>query len=147
MDPKAPLAHCDECPLWNRPLVAGDGPPKTDLVIVGWAPGKTEVEVGKPFVGDSGGVLNEALDDAGIDQESAYITNAVLCHPVKPKPPVPAIRACHDRLVQEIERRGPRKVIASGKSRSGPSLTRREVSWTCDLITHIDLPSWTPTSR
>ena len=107
MDPKPPLAHCDECPLKDRPFVPGDGPSRTDRVIVGEAPGETEVKKGKPFVGRAGTVLNEEL---GIDRSSVYITNAVLCHPGRnkkrnKKPSVRAIRACHDRLIREIRQR------------------------------------------
>ena len=116
MDPKPPLAHCDECPLKDRPFVPGDGPSRTDRVIVGEAPGETEVKKGKPFVGRAGTVLNEEL---GIDRSSVHITNAVLCHPERnkkrnKKPSVQAIRACRDRLIREIKQRGPKKVLCLG---------------------------------
>ncbi|HXJ64562.1 MAG TPA: uracil-DNA glycosylase family protein, partial [Actinomycetota bacterium] len=54
MDAKAPLAHFENCPLRDRPFVPGYGPPMTDRVIVGAAPGQREVVQGKPFVGASG---------------------------------------------------------------------------------------------
>ena len=80
MEPKAPLAHCDECPLKDRPFVPGHGSSEEGIVIVGRDPGRTEVAQGKPFVGDSGMLLNEELGFNGIDRSSVYVTNAVLCH-------------------------------------------------------------------
>jgi hypothetical protein len=35
MEPKAPLAHCDECPLKDRPFVPGYGSSEEGIVIVG----------------------------------------------------------------------------------------------------------------
>ena len=115
MDPKAPLAHCGECPLRDSHFVPGDGPGEADFVIVGEAPGETEVEKGKPFVGRAGVVLDEELRAADIDRSSVYITNTVLCHPEKnKKPPVRAVRACRERLIREIEQRNPKKVLTLG---------------------------------
>jgi uracil-DNA glycosylase family 4 len=115
MDPKAPLAHCNDCPLWDRPFVPGDGASETETVVVGEAPGKTEVLKGKPFVGDSGVLLEEELASIPIDPSSLYITNAVLCHPEGNKlRSIRPVRACHERLIWEIKQRGPKKVLALG---------------------------------
>ena len=46
MEPKAPLAHCDECPLKDRPFVPGHGSSEEGIVIVGRDPGRTEVAQG-----------------------------------------------------------------------------------------------------
>lgn len=120
MDPKAPLAHCDECPLRDRPFVPGHGASTTDIVIVGEAPGWTEVVEGKPFIGPAGTLLNQELASMSIDRSSVHITNAVLCHPEgNRKPSVRAVRACHDRLIREIEQREPKKVLALGDTARG----------------------------
>jgi uracil-DNA glycosylase family 4 len=120
MDPKAPLAHCDECPLKDRPFVPGHGSNKEGIVIVGRDPGRTEVAQGKPFVGKSGVLLNEELRFNGIDRSSVYVTNAVLCHTEgNKKPSVRAVRACHDRLIWEIKQSRPRKVLALGETATG----------------------------
>ena len=81
MEPKAPLARCDDCPLRARPVVRGGCPDETRLVIVGEAPGRREVIEGRPFVGKAGRRLDQALAAAGVDRSAVYITNAVLCHP------------------------------------------------------------------
>jgi hypothetical protein len=114
MEAKAPLARCGDCPLESRQFVPGYGPPRTDRVIVGESPGETEAVQGEPFVGRSGGRLNQALAVAGVDRSAAYITNTVLCHPegTESPPPLAAIAACHPRFFGEIELRMPRKVLA-----------------------------------
>jgi uracil-DNA glycosylase family 4 len=136
VDPKAPLARCDECPLRDRPFVAGYVPPGADRVIdrviVGQAPGDTEVAECKPFVGKAGRRLDEGLVAKKVDRSNVYITNAVLCQPWENQSPPPdeAIRACHDRLISEIkgvlrregQRRTPGKVLALGKT-AGEALT------------------------
>jgi uracil-DNA glycosylase family 4 len=124
VDAKAPLAHCDDCPLRDRPLVAGYGPRRTDRVIVGEAPGETEVVLGMPFVGKAGSRLNEALTASGVDRSTVYITNTVLCHPAgnESPPPREAISACHERLINEVQQRMPRKVLALGGT-AGKALT------------------------
>jgi len=117
MEPKAPLAHCDECPLADQPFVPGDGPDQTEIVIVGEAPGKIEVLERKPFVGQAGCLLNQELSSSNIHRSSVHVTNAVLCRPERnKKPSVHAIRACHDRLIREIELSGARKVLALGET-------------------------------
>ena len=47
------------------------------LVLVGEQPGDQEDLAGKPFVGPAGQLLDQALDEAGIDRETVYVTNAV----------------------------------------------------------------------
>jgi len=124
VDATAPPTRCGDCPLRDRPFVAGDGPRRTNLVIVGEAPGQREVVEGKPFVGKAGGRLNEALAAAGVDRSAVYITNTVLRHPAgnESPPPREAISVCHERLISEIQRRMPRKVLALGAT-AGKALT------------------------
>jgi uracil-DNA glycosylase family 4 len=116
MEPKAPLARCFECPLWAQPFVPGDGPTRTDRVIIGEAPADEEVHARRPFVGQAGRRLVKTLNANGVNRSSVYITNSVLCQPEANESPPPrdALEACRDRLVDEIRGRGPRKVLALG---------------------------------
>lgn len=108
-------ADCKNCGLCERPIVLGLGPDQADLVIVGEAPGETEVTTGRPFVGRAGGVLNDALRAAGIDRMAAFVTNAVLCRPEGNRTPEPSeVRACNGRLLAEVLGRRPRFVLALG---------------------------------
>jgi uracil-DNA glycosylase len=123
VDAKAPLARCGDCPLRDRPFVAGYGPAMTDRVIVGEAPGQREVVEGKPFVGKAGRRLNEAVSAANLDRLAVHITNTVLCHPEgNASPPPEAVEACHERLITEIRLRMPKKVLALGTI-AGKALT------------------------
>jgi uracil-DNA glycosylase len=117
MNPKAPLARCDVCPLKDRPVVRAECTDAARLVIVGEAPGGQEVIEGRPFVGRSGARLDQALAEAGLHRSDVYVTNAVLCRPAgtPPTPPDDAVLACHDRLIDEVSRLGPGKVLAVGK--------------------------------
>ena len=47
-------------------FVYGSGPERADAVLIGEAPGKEEVRLGKPFVGKAGAILNEILAATGI---------------------------------------------------------------------------------
>ena len=61
--------------------VFGEGPLKARLAIVGEAPGKQEVEQGRPFVGRAGKLLDELLEEAGVDRSEVYVTNLVKVRP------------------------------------------------------------------
>ena len=70
---------CRRCPLWRDATqgVCGEGPRKAKLMIVGEQPGDQEDLAGHPFVGPAGRVLDAALEEARIDREDVFVTNAV----------------------------------------------------------------------
>jgi uracil-DNA glycosylase len=72
-------AGCRACPLWETgtQTVFGEGAAKAKALFVGEQPGDQEDRQGRPFVGPAGRVLDEALELAGIDRGSIYLTNAV----------------------------------------------------------------------
>jgi uracil-DNA glycosylase len=72
-------AHCTRCPLSRdaTQVVPGEGPSDAALMLVGEQPGDKEDIAGKPFVGPSGRLLDQALRDAGIDREKTFVTGAV----------------------------------------------------------------------
>lgn len=61
----------------NEELVFGDGNPRTGIVMVGEAPGKDEVRLGKPFVGMAGGNLGRFMEYLGLSRDNIYVTNAI----------------------------------------------------------------------
>lgn len=65
------------------PLVYGDGSAEADIVLIGEAPGRTEVEKGKPFVGQAGKNLEEFMEILQIKRDNIYITNVVKFRPFK----------------------------------------------------------------
>ena len=72
-------AGCRACPLWETgtQTVFGEGAAKARAMFVGEQPGDQEDRQGRPFVGPAGRLLDEALELAGIDRRSIYVTNAV----------------------------------------------------------------------
>jgi uracil-DNA glycosylase len=75
----AAAAGCKACPLWKTgtQTVFGEGLTKSEVMFVGEQPGDQEDKAGAPFVGPAGRLLDEALEEAGIDRSLAYVTNVV----------------------------------------------------------------------
>jgi uracil-DNA glycosylase family protein len=76
---RAAVPECRGCPLWRdaTQAVFGEGAARSELMLVGEQPGDREDREGHPFVGPAGRLLDEALEEAGIDRSRAYVTNAV----------------------------------------------------------------------
>lgn len=79
---------CRACPLWERATqtVAGEGPADARIVLIGEQPGDAEDRSGRPFVGPAGGILQDALDAAGLDRERTFVTNVVKHFKWRPAP-------------------------------------------------------------
>lgn len=104
---------CESCPLRDEALVPGQGDPG-GLLIVGEAPGREEVNVGRPFVGRSGQLLRAVLTEVGIETP-IYTTNACLCWPGQKKPPPKeALECCRQRLFDEIVSINPQVILTVG---------------------------------
>src|SRR6187551_3895331 len=72
-------AQCTRCPLYKNAtqVVPGEGSSRSRLMLVGEQPGDKEDLEGRPFVGPAGRLLDQALEEAGIDRSLAYVTNVV----------------------------------------------------------------------
>src|SRR5690606_42044061 len=77
------LADCGNCPLYpeHRNPCFGSGPGDAQLVVIGTAPERNEVEQGTPFIGQTGWLLDATLKEAGHSREHTYVTNSILCAP------------------------------------------------------------------
>ncbi len=71
-------------------IVFSDGDPQSPIMIVGEGPGQKEDELGKPFVGDAGQLLNKMLAAINLKRENVYITNVVNYRPPNNRKPEPA---------------------------------------------------------
>jgi len=101
-------------------LVPGEGNPDADVVFVGEAPGASEDQQGKPFVGSAGKLLNELLGDAGLERSDVFITNVVKARPPKNRDPKPDEVEHHlPWLVAQLEIIRPRFVIPLGRHAMG----------------------------
>jgi DNA polymerase len=70
---------CTRCDLYRyaTQTVFGEGPLDASIMFVGEQPGDEEDLAGRPFVGPAGKMFDQALEKAGIDRASVYVTNAV----------------------------------------------------------------------
>jgi uracil-DNA glycosylase family protein len=70
---------CRRCDLYKyaTQTVFGEGPLNASIMFVGEQPGDQEDLAGRPFVGPAGALFDEALEKAGIDRSTVYVTNAV----------------------------------------------------------------------
>ena len=112
------VSNCRKCPLYlgRKKAVPGEGNPRAEVMLIGEAPGRTEDETGRPFVGAAGKLLNELLHELGIDRSSLYITNVVKCRPPNNRDPSEEeINACKPYLIRQIAAIRPRKIITLGK--------------------------------
>ena len=121
---KAAAAHCEGCELFEdaTQTVFGRGAEDARMVFVGEQPGDVEDQHGLPFVGPAGRLLREAVDDAGIDPASVYITNAVKHfrfelrgrRRIHQNPGPAHITACRPWLVAEFQFLKPELVVVLG---------------------------------
>lgn len=125
---------CRRCGLWKTATqgVPGEGKAPSGLMLVGEAPGDSEDLRGHPFVGPAGAMLDRALEEAGMDRNSVYVTNAVKHFKFEPrgkrrlhvKPSPVEIEACHWWLEEELRLVSPKLVIALGATAARALLGR-----------------------
>ena len=116
------LAHvidaCRKCALGlsRQRSVPGEGNPQAGLVVVGEAPGATEDDTGRPFVGRAGKLLDDILKAIGLRREDVFICNVLKCRPPENRDPEPLeVAACSPYLHRQLELIGPRVILAMGR--------------------------------
>jgi uracil-DNA glycosylase len=117
-------ADCTACPLYANATqtVFGAGLKRAGLMLVGEQPGDREDLEGEPFVGPAGRVLDEALEEVGIDRSKVYLTNAVKHFKweargkrrIHQRPSVMEQNACRPWLEAEIAVVKPAVLVALG---------------------------------
>lgn len=108
--------QCSELVDSRSRIVDGVGPRDVDLLFVGEAPGAKEDELGEPFVGRSGDVLDDGLRDVGLDRSDVRITNCVRCRPPENRDPTGEERRnCRGYLDREIAAVDPELLVTLGK--------------------------------
>jgi uracil-DNA glycosylase family 4 len=109
--------NCRLCPLRDgcKQAVFGAGSPDADIMLVGEGPGQSEDEMGIPFVGKAGRLLDRILEAAGINRANVYITNVVKCRPPGNRLPNPnEIAVCRGYLEAQIRLLEPKIIICLG---------------------------------
>ncbi|MBI0582816.1 MAG: uracil-DNA glycosylase [Methanomassiliicoccus sp.] len=120
-----PPEDCRRCALCagRTNVVMPDGDPSSPIAFVGEAPGAKEDAAGRPFVGSSGKVLNQLLEEGGLPRERVFITNTVKCRPPNNRAPTQAeMDACLPCLESELE--GRKVIVTLGRSAARDLLKR-----------------------
>src|ERR1700722_15583483 len=126
---------CTACKLAERRrnVVFGEGDPCAGLVLVGEGPGDTEDEMGRPFVGRAGQLLDTPIIDAGLWRDKVYITNTVKCRaadwstgkPVNRAPTDVEALTCRKWLLPQLELLRPQVILCIGAP-SAKNLIRKD---------------------
>jgi len=112
------IKRCTKCPLHeNRTnTVPGDGDPKADLMFIGEGPGKKEDELGLPFVGPAGKLLEELLALIDLTRSDVFIGNVVKCRPPGNRDPLPEeVKACWPYLEKQVNFIKPKLIVLLGR--------------------------------
>ena len=113
----SPDKDCRLCALCEgrTNLVLPSGDLDSPVVLVGEAPGENEDQQGAPFVGRAGQILNQAMEDVGLERSRVMITNTVKCRPPNNRDPEQSeMAACRKYLDSELS--GRKAIIGLGKS-------------------------------
>jgi len=110
--------ECQDCGLYRSAqavCLMGRGPIPCDIMIIGEAPGFREDEIGKPFQGKAGQLLDQLLKQAGLNRDTCFITNTCRCRPPDNRTPTPQeIKACASYLELELDTVKPKYVLMLG---------------------------------
>src|SRR3984893_15007954 len=126
---------CEACHLYKRATqtVFGEGPKGATMMLIGEQPGDYEDVAGQPFVRPHGKIMDQALEEAGIDRSKVYVTNAVKHFKWEPrgkrrihqKPNSREIAACRPWLEAELRLIKPKVLVVLGATAAqtifGPS--------------------------
>jgi len=139
------VERCRRCEIGSirRRSVYGEGDACAALMVVGEGPGETEDQLGRPFVGRAGELLERMLLAIGLPRADVFIANTVKCRPtyddgvrLRNRAPTPAeMTNCRPYLDEQIAILQPRAILALGapsaKSFLGPSfsITRQRGQW------------------
>jgi len=127
-DLRRAASGCKACDLWKTgtQTVFGEGKSSAAVMMVGEQPGDQEDRAGRPFVGPAGRILDQALEEAGIDRAEVYVTNVVKHFKWSPaergkrrihkKPRDSEIHACRPWLDAELDAVRPKVLVCLGAS-------------------------------
>ncbi len=111
------IKKCNNCVLSETSInvLCGEGNLNAKLMLIAQAPGEIEDKQGKMFIGPSGKILNELLNNAQINRKEIYMTNLIKCMlPKNRKPKQNEIEICSKYLDEEIDIINPSFLIPLG---------------------------------
>jgi len=96
--------------------VPGEGSLSAEVVFVGEAPGATEDELGRPFVGQAGKFLDQLIESLGWQRQEVYITNILKFRPPDNRDPLlEEIERFRPYLMRELEIIQPQMIVILGR--------------------------------
>lgn len=110
--------NCKKCSLYKtrKNVVFGSGNLNSKIFLIGEAPGKNEDEIGIPFCGRAGEILNNILSLISLKREDIYITSVLKCRPPKNRQPKKdEIEKCGFYLERQIEIIDPEIICCLGR--------------------------------
>jgi uracil-DNA glycosylase family 4 len=114
----AAVSKCKKCRLCEKAqnAVPGEGSFDAEIVLIGEAPGATEDETGRPFVGRAGKLLTDLLQKIGYEREDVWIGNVIKHRPPGNRDPLPdEIQACEKYLALQLNTIHPKLIVTLGR--------------------------------
>jgi uracil-DNA glycosylase family 4 len=140
---KTNVVNCTLCKLCydRKNAVPGRGNLNSKILFVGEAPGRNEDNLGLPFIGFAGKILEESLKKAGLRREDVYITNIVKCRPPNNRvPEKDEISTCLQYLRKEIQIISPTVVCILGATALQSLLNLKNLQkYHGQIITHDNI--------
>lgn len=137
------MLKCSKCALFSnrKHVVFGSGNPEAEIMFVGEAPGKKEDELGLPFIGNSGMILDKMLESIRLKREDVYLTNICKCRPPENRDPFPEeIQECRPWLEKQIAIIEPKIIITLGRFALNSFLPDAKISEVHGQLIEIKIP-------
>ncbi|MBP1556320.1 MAG: uracil-DNA glycosylase [Oscillospiraceae bacterium] len=116
---RAELLNCQKCRLCEQRtnVVFGTGPENARVMLIGEGPGQREDELGEPFVGRAGILLDKMMDAVGLSrQTNVFIANMVKCRPPQNRDPQPdETETCLPYLREQFKLIRPKIIVCLGR--------------------------------
>ncbi len=137
------MSQCTKCALRAgcQRVVFGSGNPQAQIMFIGEAPGKKEDELGIPFMGSTGRILDKMLEGIAIKREDVYLTNICKCRPPENRDPLPEeVTTCTHWLEKQIDIIKPKMIITLGRFALNYFLPDTKISAVHGNILKINTP-------
>lgn len=116
------VKSCTKCELCKtrKNAVFGEGNTAAKIMFIGEGPGRDEDELGRPFVGRAGQLLDKMLASINLTRNDVYIANILKCRPPGNRDPLPhEAAACLDYLRAQVAMIRPSILVCLGRISAG----------------------------
>ncbi len=116
------VENCKKCELseTRKNTVFGEGSPKARIMLIGEGPGRDEDELGRPFVGRAGQLLDKMLASIAFTRNDVFIANILKCRPPRNRDPLPhEAMACIGYLRSQVALIRPDILVCLGRISAG----------------------------